>query len=176
MEKCIFCEIAAKRIPSNIVYEDGDFIAILDINPLTPGHTLVIPKQHVRWTYDVEKFGEYWEVAKSVALAAIEALNAKTVNFLTRGFEVMHAHILVVPRFENDGHGEVPTSANIKQIPKGEMAQIAEKLKAAIAKHPPKKAAEAVEPKIEETPVETQPEEALSEEEVALIMRETESG
>jgi|GEM_PF-394020 len=176
MEKCIFCEIAAKRIPSNIIYEDGSFIAFLDITPLNPGHTLVVPKEHLRWTYDVEKFGDYWEIAKSVALAAIESLGAKNVNFMSLGYGVQHAHIHTIPRFENDGHAEVPSFANAKKISKEEMLQIAEKLKAAIAKRPPKKsvAAQPQAPKVEEPKEE--PKEARSKEYIDYIKREMESG
>jgi len=176
MDKCTFCDIAAKHIPAAMVYEDADFVAFLDINPLNPGHTLVVPKRHVRWVFDVEKFGDYWEVAKTVALAAIEVLEAKTVNFITAGAGVEHAHIHVVPRFDNDGHGELPNTANVKHIPKEEMASIASKLAEAIARNPPKKAVVATVPKVEETPAESQPEETLSGEEVALIRREFESG
>ena len=179
MEKCIFCEIAAKRIPSSIIYEDNNFMAFLDINPLNAGHTLVMPKDHARWVYDIENFGDFWEVAKSVALAAVEALDAKTVNYMTLGYQVKHAHIHVIPRFENDGHGEQPVFGNVKKIPKEEMLQIAEKLKAAIAKHPPKKAATAspiiVEAEKVEEPKE-EPKETRSEEEIDFIRRETESG
>lgn len=179
MEKCIFCEIAAKRIPSNVIYEDEDFVAFLDINPLNQGHTQVVPKKHVRWTYDVENFGDYWEVAKSVALAAIDALDAKFVNLITAGMGLPHAHIHVVPRFDNDGHQDIPVWGNVKKISKEEMIQIAEKLKAAIAKNPPKKAvaiiAERTEEKVEEKETE-EPKEVMSYDEIEYIRRETESG
>lgn len=179
MEKCIFCEIAAKRIPSAIVYEDGDFIAFLDIGPLNAGHTLVVPKQHVRWTYDVEKFGDYWEVAKSIALAAIEALGAFTVNFVTIGFgegSVEHAHLHVIPRFENDGHPDLPIMAKRKKMEKEEITQTVEKLKTAIANHPPKKAAVATpKPKEPEKPKE-EAKDPRSKEQVDYIRREIESG
>jgi len=175
MDKCTFCDIAAKHIPAAMVYEDADFVAFLDINPLNPGHTLVVPKRHVRWVFDVEKFGDYWEVAKAVALAAIEVLEAKTVNFITAGAGVEHAHIHVVPRFDNDGHGELPNTKNVKQIPKEEMASISVRLSEAIGKNPPKKAAAAA-PKFEERPAEPTVEEELSEAEVELVRREFESG
>ena len=47
MDNCIFCKIAAKQIPSEIVYEDDDLIAFHDINPAAPVHFLIIPKQHI---------------------------------------------------------------------------------------------------------------------------------
>lgn len=177
MEKCIFCEIVAKRIPSNIIYEDDDFTAFLDINPLNPGHTQVVPKKHVRWTYDVEKFGDYWEIAKAIAFAAIEGIEAKFVNFVSAGTGIPHAHIHVIPRFENDGHGDIPLPGNVKKIPKEEMIQIAEKLKAAIAKHPPKKSATILPAEVEEVKeVKEEPKETRSKEQIEYIKRETESG
>lgn len=177
MEKCIFCEIAAKRTPAAIIYEDGDFIAFLDINPLNQGHTQVIPKKHVRWTYDVEGFGDYFEVAKSVALATIECLDAVFVNLITAGTGVSHAHIHVIPRFENDGHGDVASWNNVKKIPKEEMLQIAEKLRAAVVKHPPKKVGAPTVEKVEKVEqIEEKPAEPRSEDDIAEIRREIESG
>jgi histidine triad (HIT) family protein len=180
MEKCIFCEIMAKRVPAAVIYEDDEFVALLDINPLNPGHTLVVPKAHVRWTFDVDKFGDYWEVAKAVALAAMEALDAFTVNFLTIGFgemSVEHAHINVVPRFKDDGQPSLPDRMNIKKIPKEEMAQIAEKLKAAMANHPPKKLTAKIVGRVEEVEqVKEEPAEKRSKDDVAEIRREMESG
>jgi histidine triad (HIT) family protein len=179
MEKCIFCEIVAKRVPTAIIYEDDEFIALLDISPLNPGHTLVVPKAHIRWTFDVDKFGDYWEVAKAVALAAMEALDAFTVNFLTIGFgemSVEHAHIHVVPRFKDDGQPSLPDRMNIKKIPKREMVQIAEKLKAAMANHPPKKLTAKIFGGVEAEQVKEESSEKRSEDDIAEIRREIERG
>ena len=57
---CIFCRIIADEIPSHKLHQDENFVAFLDIQPLNNGHTLVVPRKHYRWVYDVEKFGEYW--------------------------------------------------------------------------------------------------------------------
>lgn len=62
MEDCVFCKIAEKEISCFEVYEDEKFLAFLDINPRNPGHTLVIPKEHFRWVWDVPYLGEYFEV------------------------------------------------------------------------------------------------------------------
>lgn len=176
MDKCVFCDIAAKRVPAAVVYEDADVVAFLDINPLNRGHTLVAPKQHVRWAYDIDKFGDFAEVAKAVANAAVGALGAKNVNFMTVGEEVVHAHMHVVPRYDKDGHGALPMIGAVKQISKEEMASIAAKLADAIAKAPPKKCAAAPAPKAEEKPAEHSMEEELSEEQVELVRREFECG
>lgn len=176
MDKCVFCDIAAKRVPAAVVYEDADVVAFLDINPLNRGHTIVAPKQHVRWAYDIDKFGDFAEVAKAVANAAVSALGAKSVNIMTVGEEVVHAHMHVVPRYEKDGHGALPMIGAVKQISKEEMASIAAKLADAIAKAPPKKCAAAPVPKAEEKPAEHSMEEELSEEQVELVRREFECG
>jgi histidine triad (HIT) family protein len=175
MEECIFCKIVAKQMPSFTVYEDEKFVAFLDVNPLNPGHTLVVPKQHKRWIFDVEDFGEYWEVARKVALAAIKALNAFTVNFFTMGFGEMaveHAHIHVLPRFENDGHGSLPDRTKIKKMTKEQLTEIMNRIKSAMTEiHTPMKE----EPKLEE-PKEEVKEPERSEEDVYWMKREMELG
>ncbi|PIN80194.1 HIT family protein [Candidatus Woesearchaeota archaeon CG10_big_fil_rev_8_21_14_0_10_34_8] len=104
MSDCIFCKIAKGEIPCQKVYEDNDYMAFLDINPINKGHTLIIPKDHARWVYDVEDQGSYWNVAKELAKKMEAKLEASYVMFVTWGMEVPHAHIHVVPRYENDGH------------------------------------------------------------------------
>ena len=64
MENCIFCKIVAKEIPAHIVYEDSDFVAFLDTNPVSVGHTLIVPKIHHRWVWDVPNIGAYFEVTR----------------------------------------------------------------------------------------------------------------
>ena len=94
---CIFCKIAAKEIPSHIVYEDANFLAFLDINPQSAGHTQVIPKEHYRWVWDVPNAGEYFEVVKKIALAQKKAFGTDLVLSKIIGDEVAHAHIWVFP-------------------------------------------------------------------------------
>ena len=129
---CIFCKIAKGEIPSYKIYEDEKFIAFLDIRPRNPGHTLVIPKQHFRWVWDVPYLGEYFQVVGKVANAIRRAMNTEWVVSLVLGEEVPHAHIWLVPRFEGDGHGSSIDLSNIKEISKKEMERIAEKIKGEI--------------------------------------------
>ena len=128
-ENCEFCKIAAGEVPSYKVYEDNDFLAFLDINPNTRGHCLVIPKKHYRWTYDVPNFGEYFEVAKKVALASLKDLNAEWVSFYTVGVDVSHAHIHVIPRYKKDLHGATVDTHVHEKFSEKEMKKIAEKIK-----------------------------------------------
>jgi histidine triad (HIT) family protein len=97
MENCVFCKIVAGKIPSHKVYEDESFIGFLDINPRAPGHTLVIPKEHHRWVWDVPNAGGYFEAARKVAQAQKKAFGVELIHGRIYGEEVPHAHIWVYP-------------------------------------------------------------------------------
>ena len=104
---CIFCKIVRGEIPAYKVYEDDDFLAFLDINPRSPGHTQIIPKKHFRWVWDIPvateakagepNIGELFEVVKKVALAQQKAFNTDFILSKIIGDEVEHAHIWVFP-------------------------------------------------------------------------------
>ncbi|MEN9327664.1 MAG: hypothetical protein RI947_472 [Candidatus Parcubacteria bacterium] len=100
MSDCLFCKLVKGEIPSYKVYEDDLFIAFLDIFPRVKGHTLVIPKEHHRWTYDVPQFGAYWECTRKVSQAMQKSLQANWVSYFTFG-AVPHAHIHILPRYED---------------------------------------------------------------------------
>ncbi len=97
MNDCIFCKIVKGEIPANKVYKDDKFLAFLDINPLSPGHTLVIPKDHYRFVWDVPNAGEYFEVTKKIAKAQQKAFGTDVIWSKIMGDEVFHAHIWVFP-------------------------------------------------------------------------------
>ena len=103
MNDCIFCKIAKKEIPAHIVYEDENYLAFLDIHPQSPGHTQVIPKKHYRWVWGVPNAGEYFEVAKKIALAQKKAFGVEMIISRIVGDEVPHAHIWVFPSNEAEG-------------------------------------------------------------------------
>ncbi len=96
-QNCIFCKIIAGEIPSYKIYEDETYLAFLDINPQSPGHTQVIPKKHIRWVWDAGNAGEYFEVAKKIALAQRKAFDTEFILSKIVGDEVPHAHIWVFP-------------------------------------------------------------------------------
>ncbi|MFA6095759.1 MAG: HIT domain-containing protein, partial [Candidatus Paceibacterota bacterium] len=103
------------EIPSHKVYEDGDFFAFLDINPLSPGHTLVIPKEHYRWVWDMPDVGPAFEVAKRIALAQKKAFDTELIISKVFGEEVPHAHIWIYP--DKNVKGDVKDFAgNAKKI------------------------------------------------------------
>jgi histidine triad (HIT) family protein len=97
MEKTIFQKIIDRDINAYIIYEDKKYIAILDIYPKRPGHTLLITKEPFKWVYDVPDFGEYFEKAKEIGLHIKEKLGAEYISFQTFGTDVPHAHIHIVP-------------------------------------------------------------------------------
>lgn len=128
MENCIFCQIVAGNSPAYKVYDDEDFLGFLDSRPLNPGNALLIPKKHYRWIYDVPNFGDYWETAKKISLAIQKVVRSHSINYLTLGYEVAHAHIRIIPRFDNDGHIDGIRLSAWKNIPEEKMKEIAEKI------------------------------------------------
>lgn len=128
MDDCIFCKIVKGEIPCYKVYEDENFLGFLDINPLNPGNSLLIPKVHYRWVVDVPNFGEYFEIAKKIAIKTMPVVGANAVSFLTLGYEVPHAHIRIIPRFDHDQHTHgIDTDLVITQT-KQELESIAKKI------------------------------------------------
>ena len=130
MDDCVFCKITKGEIPCHKVYEDDNFLAFLDINPIALGHTLLIPKKHYRWVYDLPNFGEYWQVAQKIALNIKKSeLDPDFISFLTVGNEVPHAHIHIVPRSKNDSIGPVFESLNHLKLTDQEFLDVAKKIK-----------------------------------------------
>lgn len=113
MTDCVFCKIVAKEIPAHIVYEDDDFLAFLDIHPQTVGHVQVIPKNHFRWVWNVPNVGEYFEIARKIALAEQKAFGTDFILSKIVGDEVPHAHIWVFP--SNNATGDKKDFATNKQ-------------------------------------------------------------
>ena len=101
---CIFCKIVKGEIPSHKVYEDENYLAFLDINPQSPGHTQVITKKHYRWVWDTPNAGEYFEVVKKIAKAQQKAFGTDFILSKIIGDEVEHAHIWVFPNSKITGN------------------------------------------------------------------------
>ncbi|OHA17314.1 MAG: hypothetical protein A3C79_03280 [Candidatus Taylorbacteria bacterium RIFCSPHIGHO2_02_FULL_45_28] len=116
MKDCIFCKIIAKEIPADIVYENQDFMAFLSIDPFSPGHTLVIPKKHYRWVWDVPNVGDYFEIARKIALAQKKAYKQEEIWSKIIGEEVPHAHIWVFPNPKNTSGDKKDFEGNKKRI------------------------------------------------------------
>jgi len=112
MDECVFCKIRDGQIPSMKIYEDASTLAFMDINPLNPGHCLVVTKQHAPtlFTSDDDDLRAAIVAAKRVANALTVAVKPDGLNMLqangAAAFQsVPHFHLHLIPRFTNDGKG-----------------------------------------------------------------------
>lgn len=124
MDNCIFCKIVKGEIPAHVVYEDGDFLAFLDIHPLSAGHTLVIPKKHYRWVWDIgddlsqnPNIGKYFSIVAKIARAQKKAFAEQSVLSKIIGEDILHAHIWVYPNpTQKNNHDRENFLENKKKI------------------------------------------------------------
>lgn len=106
---CIFCKIITGKIPSFKVYEDNNVLAFLDITQGTKGHTLIIPKKHIKNIYDLdeEMAANIFKVVPKIAKALKKSFNPIGINIVNNNDKplqkVFHYHIHLIPRYENDG-------------------------------------------------------------------------
>ncbi len=109
MENCIFCKIAKGEIPADKVYEDDKVIAFLDIHPKAPGHTLLIPKEHHRWFYEMPDAiaADLFNAAKLVALKLKADYSSDFVRLGIVGTDVPHVHVHLIPQEFKDGGPEI---------------------------------------------------------------------
>ncbi len=112
MDDCIFCKLANGIFPTNTLYEDEDFRVILDIEPATKGHALILPKKHFANIYELpeEYAGKVYKVAKNMAGKMQDALGFDGFNVLQNNGEaagqtVFHFHMHLIPRYNNDNAG-----------------------------------------------------------------------
>lgn len=108
-ENCIFCKIAAGEIPSATIYEDDDFRVILDIEPASKGHALILPKEHYANLYELsdELAAKALVVAKKVIskmtdIVGCDGYNVVQNNGEAAGQTVFHFHIHLIPRYQED--------------------------------------------------------------------------
>lgn len=99
MEDCLFCKIIKGEIPSYKIWEDENFFAFLDINPINPGHTILVPKKHLDYIFDLEEplYSEIFKTAKKLSEPLKKATGAKRVALAIEGFVISHIHIHLVP-------------------------------------------------------------------------------
>jgi len=113
MPNCLFCQIVAGEIPCHKVYEDENVLAFLDIHPLNPGHTQIIPKIHSEHLLEArgEDFGAVMEAAKKITPAILQSVGAPGCNIHSNigraaGQVVFHTHVHLIPRYDDDGFQE----------------------------------------------------------------------
>lgn len=124
---CIFCKIVKGEIPAVKIFEDEKHFAFLDMNPINSGHTLLIPKKHIEYLFDLNdsEYSELMLKAKHLAKLLKNKLEPKRVGIAVEGFFIPHAHIHIVPL--NKGNELNPERA--KPMSKEELNKLAEKIK-----------------------------------------------
>jgi len=112
MSDCIFCKIVAGQIPCTKVYEDSACLVFMDINPISPGHTLVVPKKHYEAIMEMpaDEAAALFKPIPALAAAVKAALKAEALNVLQNngraaGQAVDHLHVHLIPRWAGDGLG-----------------------------------------------------------------------
>jgi len=132
MANCIFCKIVKGELPAYKIYEDEQFLAFLDINPITKGHTLVIPKKHYTWVWDVKEIGEYIKVCQKIAKHFQKVTSEEMVMSFIFGEGVPHAHIRLAPLIDkNDATKifEAVSGWHTEPLNKDEAKELLEKMK-----------------------------------------------
>ncbi len=131
---CLFCKIIQGEIPCYKVYEDKNVLAFLDINPSSKGHTLVIPKVHIKSFLDLpdSQVADIFLAVKKIAENIKSKLNADGLNVglnvnKAGGQVVDHLHIHIIPRWKNDGGRDVQSI--IKNPPKEELEKVLNEIK-----------------------------------------------
>lgn len=123
----IFSKIVAGEIPCYKIAENEQFFAFLDINPLTKGHTLVIPKQEIDYIFDLDEqtYSGLMLFAKKIARALEKSVECKRIGVAVMGLEVPHAHVHLIPIQKE---GDMVISNRKLKLSDEEMKEIAEKI------------------------------------------------
>ncbi|MEK6614841.1 MAG: HIT family protein [Bacteroidota bacterium] len=124
----IFSKIVKGKIPCYKIAESENYLAFLDVFPLTKGHTLVIPKKEIDYIFDIEdeEFAGLQLFSKKVAKAMEKAISCKRIGVAVIGLEVPHAHIHLIPL---NHVSDINFSSPKLNLPKEEMEDIANKIR-----------------------------------------------
>lgn len=132
----IFMKIVRRELPAEILYEDDDTLAFLSTGPVSPGHTLVIPKKPFRNVFDIDPkaFAAVMETVRAIAPAVRDAVGAKGVHINSNheyeaGQEVFHLHMHIIPRHGRDEFAFWPHA----EYAEGEAGKIAQKIRDELA-------------------------------------------
>ncbi len=134
-DNCIFCKLANGEIPTNAIYEDEDFKVILDAEPVSRGHALILPKQHFKNLYelDEETAAKVLPLARKMAVHMTETLKCDGFNILqnngeTAGQSVFHFHMHLIPRYKDAENNQTLLGFSHPGISGEEIKEICEKL------------------------------------------------
>lgn len=134
MSDCLFCKIIAGDIPSYKVYEDEKVFAFLDIHPVNPGDTLILPKIHSETFLEMsaEDRGVVMTAAAKISKEVLHVVGAKACNLIYNvgveaGQVILHTHLHLIPRFSDDGH---QLWKEMKEMP--DLKALSEQIRAAL--------------------------------------------
>ena len=137
-EPCIFCDIVRGTSPASWVYQDDTVVAFMDIQPITQGHMLVVPREHAVLMTDINETAAMrtFRVARKLAAVARHTLGASGINIIVMDGEaayqdVPHFHVHVVPRYPRDGFGLTFPESYEQKPPRAQLDAIAAALHAA---------------------------------------------
>ena len=139
-DQCVFCDIVAGTSPASWVYQDDTVVAFMDIQPITRGHMLVLPREHAVLMTDINETAAMrtFRVARKLASVARHTLGASGVNLIVMDGEsafqdVPHFHVHVIPRYAKDGFGLTFPSSYERPPARAQLDAIAAALRAAAA-------------------------------------------
>ncbi|MFW5853459.1 MAG: HIT family protein [Patescibacteria group bacterium] len=126
---CLFCKIISQEVPAEIVWSNDNWLAFLDIHPINPGHTLLVPKSHFKnfFTLPENLLSEIGPLASNLGQTITKAVKADGFNLginndPAAGQIIFHTHIHLMPRFDNDNHkhwsGQEQTPEELQQTAK----------------------------------------------------------
>jgi histidine triad (HIT) family protein len=137
-ENCVFCKIVSGKLPAYKVYEDDEYLAFLDINPFSAGHTLVCPKKHgeTLWDMDDHEIAGVFKIASKVSKGIVAAMKADGFRIMQNNGEaanqvVAHMHVHVIPHKLSD-----KGKFNRLKLSDQEMVKAAESIRAEISRLP----------------------------------------
>jgi histidine triad (HIT) family protein len=146
-QNCIFCQIVLGKVKSKKVYEDEKCIAVLDINPATPGHVLLLPKEHysIMPQMPEHETGHLFIVSKAISSAMLKGLKVSGTNIFVAngagaGQRAQHFMIHIIPRKEDDGLSSLMIPQ--RQMPESDLEMIRKGMAEAVARAFGKKAEE----------------------------------
>jgi len=137
-DPCIFCDIVRGTSPASWVYQDDTVVAFMDIQPITQGHMLVVPREHAVLITDINETAAMrtFRVARKLAAVARHTLGASGINIIVMDGEaayqdVPHFHVHVIPRYPRDGFGLTFPESYEQKPPRAQLDAIAAALHAA---------------------------------------------
>jgi histidine triad (HIT) family protein len=140
MTGCIFCDILAGAAPASVLHRDDLCTVFLDIQPVNPGHVLVVPNRHATGLADLpaDTGGQMFRIAQQIAAALrksgirCEGVNLFVADGEAAGQDVFHVHLHVIPRYRGDGFGFRFGPAYGTRPPRADLDRLAEKIRHAL--------------------------------------------